>query len=139
MKRKEFIKALFGLAIFQDISSARTLDNIQYPHDDIFCCPYNNTSLVYFKKEHPVYEYLKNRLTGRIVDESQFNCYLPYRDFVFPIKKSYTIQDFECLILLLHGRYSVHQKYAEYENGTFMRFIYQKFNHVYQPDLFLAR
>jgi hypothetical protein len=138
MKRKEFLKSMFGLAIFPHISTAKNLDKAQYAHDDIFCRPYSNHLLIYFKTEHPVYKYLKSRLEGRIVNECQSGIPLPYRDFIFPVKEFYEIQDFEPLIILLCGRYSIHDKYVEEKHG-FISFFHEKFNNIYVPNLILFR
>lgn len=111
----------------------------KFAHDDIFYRPYNNDTLLYFKKDSVVYRMLENSLKDRIVDGAKFRCYLPKHAFTLLHKEEYTLSDFEPLVAMLNGYYERNDRYALHDKGIFLRMIYQKENDAYYPDLFLAQ
>jgi hypothetical protein len=141
MRRADFIKIVTGMAVgpFIPQSSRANTSEKLFAHDEIFEVWPRNDRLVYFRKDSPVYKYLENQLSGRIVVRERFRHYSPKRDFILLKKDYYTIEDFAPLVALLNGRYERRCQYSEYGAGnTFLRMIYEKDNNSYYPDLFEA-
>lgn len=147
MKRTNFIKNIFGsvalLVASPTLLNAKETKEI-FTFDEIFQRSDGNDILIYFRAEHKVYKYIKDNVSGnRIVPSKQFSAYLPKLQVLIPIKETYTIDDFEMLIISLNGVYLKNDKFSEYgADNTFLRLIigkYDDFPNAMYLELFLAK
>lgn len=108
MKRREFLKRLFGIGVgaaamtVPGLAKAAsketfTLDEAFIPHD-------GNELLYYIKKDSILNKELMKVLGDRYLPKDKFGCYRIVRNQYLPIKDEYTIDDFKQLIMFLEDK-----------------------------------
>lgn len=148
MKRREFLRKLFGISVATAAMTvpgvSKTKEKDTFTLDEAFINLGGNKDLYYIKKDSALNQELMKAIGDHYLPKDKFGCYYPvYRQYV-PIKDEYTIEDFRQLIMLLedsrdHFDYFCDGQLREEEgNPGLIRLIKDCSGKFYKIDLFQA-
>ena len=141
MKRRNFLKKLFGatagaVAVTAVPGLAKTKDKETFTIEDAFIQLPGNKNLYYIKKDSVLNQELMKALGDRYLPKEKFGCYLPIFNQYVPIKDTYTVDDFNQLIMMLEHRkfdYFCDGRYQDYNVGL-MRLLKVTRHHLNTGD-----
>ena len=107
MKRRNFLKRLFGIGVGVALASVSAIGKETeetFKIDDIFEPCDGNGKLYFLKTNSWLENKIRDILDDRFVDEKYFSHYCPLYNCYLPIKDEYTKKDFENLLLVVKSK-----------------------------------
>ena len=146
MERRGFLKRLFGLGVgaaamtVPGLAKAASKDTFTIEDNFIQCD--GNSNIYVIKKDSLLNKELMKAIGDHYLPKDKFGCYYPMHNHYIPIKDSYTVEDFNQLIMFLkdmrgHFRYFTDGQYRDNEVGLLELFKNEKGGY-YQPEFFEA-
>lgn len=107
MKRRNFIKKLFGIGV--GAAAMATIPAIanndeEFTIEELFDRCSGNGQLFFLKTDSWIEDEIRNILGDRFVDVKYFNYYEPLFNCYLPIKEKYTKKDFENFFLVVKSK-----------------------------------